>query len=303
MNKNIILSLLFFFAISSVFSQQDTTSLLGDLEDAPAKEYVRNTFKTNRVINGHSLDNTAKGVFDFKISHRFGLLNEGVYTIFGLDQASMRIGGDYGITDRLQVGFGRNTYQKTYDGYLKYKLLWQSTGEKSMPISLCLVAGMSINSLKWTNPSAANIFPSRVGYFYQAIVGRRFTEGFSAQIMPTLVHRNLVTAKLNDTQYEKNDVYAVGIGLRQKITKRLALTGEYFYVLPNQLSSAYKNSLSIGVDIETGGHVFQLQFTNSTSMMERGFITETTGDFFKGDIHFGFNVSRVFTIVRPKVVE
>ncbi|MFN0200352.1 MAG: DUF5777 family beta-barrel protein [Bacteroidia bacterium] len=295
MNKQFLLILSFLFSSFVAFSQENDSSMVSMLDDEPVTDYVRNSFKTNRVINGHSLENTAKGVFDFKISHRFGLLNEGLYGVFGLDQASMRIGGDYGVSDRLQVGLGRNTYQKTYDGYVKYKILWQSTGAKKMPISLCWISGMSINTLKWQNPDRKNYFTSRLSYFHQAIIGRRFNESFSLQLMPTMVHRNLV-----ETRAEKNSVYLMGIGLRQKITKRFAVTAEYFYALPNQLASEYRNSLSLGFDIETGGHVFQLQFTNSTAMMEKGFLTETNGNWLKGGIHFGFNISRVFTVVRPK---
>jgi hypothetical protein len=294
MTKNNILSLFLLFFSTAIFAQTDTTtmSLLGN--DEPTEiEYVRNAFKTNRVINSHSIENTAKGVLDIKISHRFGELNGGFYSLFGLDQASMRMGGDFGVTDRLQVGIGRSTYQKTYDTYAKYKILWQN---QKMPISLIAVTGMSINTMKWTNPDRQNYFSSRLAYFNQIIIGRRFTEGFSLQLMPTMVHRNLVA-----TTSEKNDVYAMGIAGRIKLTKRFALTGEYFYVFPNQLSSAYRNSLSLGVDIETGGHVFQLQFTNSTAMTEKGFLTETTGNWLKGGIHLGFNLSRVFTVVHPKV--
>lgn len=297
MTKNNILSLFLLFFSTAMFAQIDSTSSTSLLDnDEPTEvEYVRNAFKTNKVINSHSIDNTAKGVLDIKISHRFGELNGGFYSLFGLDQASMRMGGDFGVTDRLQVGIGRSTYQKTYDTYAKYKILWQSEGAKKMPISLCFVTGMSINTMKWTNPDRQNFFSSRLAYFNQIVIGRKFSDVFSLQLMPTMVHRNLVA-----TTSEKNDVYAMGVAGRVKLTKRLALTGEYFYVFPNQLSSDYRNSLSLGVDIETGGHVFQLQFTNSVAMTEKGFLTETQGNWMKGGVHLGFNLSRVFTVVHPK---
>lgn len=272
-------------------AQDDLLSLLG--EEEPQTEYAKASFKTSRVINLHSLENTAPGVFDFKISHRFNTLNGGFYDIFGLDGAIIRLGGDFGITDHLQVGLGRSTYQKTYDGYVKYKFLRQSTGKKNMPITAALFAGMYVNTLKWDNPDRDNHFSSRLDYAFQLILGRKFSEGFSLQLSPTLVHRNLV-----ETSADKNDILAIGVGARQKITKRVAVNAEYIYVLPDQLGSEFENSLSIGFDIETGGHVFQLHFTNSQPMTENGFVAETIGKWNDMGVHFGFNISRVFTIWR-----
>lgn len=282
-------------ATMPLFAQDDDLLSLVDDEDKNTTNFARASFKTTRVINSHSLENVAAGVLDFKISHRFGVLNNGFYDIFGLDNATIRFGLDYGITPRLMVGLGRSTFEKTYDGFIKYKLLRQSKGKRNMPITASLVAGMSINTLKWANPDRDNYFSSRLSYYYQLIIGRKFGEGFSMQIMPTLVHRNLV-----ETRAEKNDVISIGIAARQKLSKRIAVNAEYFYVLPNQIAESYRNSLSVGFDIETGGHVFQLHFTNSTPMTEKGFITETSNDWLDGDIHFGFNISRVFTIAQPK---
>ena len=275
---------------SSMYGQEedDLLSLLGEEETT---DYAFASFKTNRVINLHSLENTAKGVLDIKISHRFGFLNGGIYELFGLDQASIRIGGEYGVSDRLMIGLGRSSFEKTYDGFLKYKILRQSSGKKNMPITASFLTSAAINTLRFQDPDRDNLFSSRLSYTFQAILGRKFTESFSLQLSPTLVHRNLVA-----TNDEANDVLALGIGSRMKLTKRTSINFEYIYVAPDQLAPGFKNSFSIGFDIETGGHVFQLHFTNSTSMIEKGFITETTGDWFDGDIHFGFNVSRVFTV-------
>ena len=272
--------------------EQDLLSLLGREETT---EYAAASFKTNRVINLHSIENTAYGVLDVKISHRFGFLNGGPYELFGLDQATIRIGLDYGISDRFTIGVGRSSYEKTYDGFLKYKLLRQSTGLKNMPITVALLGSASIQTLKWTDPTRDNLFSSRLCYVSQLIIGRKFSSNFSLQLSPTYVHRNLVK-----TAEEKNDVLAIGLGGRLKLHKRFSLNMEYIYVLPDQIDPVYRNSLSLGFDIETGGHVFQLHFTNSTSMIEKGFIAETTGDWGDGGIHFGFNLSRVFTIVKPE---
>jgi Membrane bound beta barrel domain (DUF5777) len=274
--------------------EDDLLSLLGEEEEVT--NYVTAAFKTNRVINLHSLESTAQGVMDVKISHRFGFINGGVYELFGLDNANIRIGADYGITDQLTIGFGRNSYEKTYDGFLKYKFLRQSTGKKNMPITVAAVSSMAIKTLRWVNPDRENYLSSRLYYTYQVILGRKFSKGFSFQISPSLVHRNLV-----ETKAERNDVYAIGAATRIKLTSRLAINAEYVYVFPDQIAPQYRNSFSIGFDIETGGHVFQLHFTNSTSMIDKGFITETVGKWTNGDIHFGFNVSRVFTVSKKKI--
>lgn len=281
-------------ACAPLRAQDDLLSLLGEEEETT--NYVNASFKTNRVINLHSLENTSHGVLDVKISHRFGMLSRGAYELFGLDNATIRIGADYGVTDRLQIGAGRSSFQKVYDGYVKYKFLRQSTGKVNTPITAALFASAAIQTLEWQNPDRVNFFSSRLYYTMQLILGRKFSERFSLQLSPTVVHRNLV-----ETAEEAHDVLALGVGLRQKLTRRVAINLEYIYVLPGQLLPGYRNSLSVGFDIETGGHVFQLHFTNSTSMIEKGFITETTGNWSDFGVHFGFNISRVFTLVKPKI--
>lgn len=272
-------------------AQDDEGSLLDLLEEEEVINYASASFKTTRIINSQSIENVAEGVLDFKISHRFGMLNTGAYELFGLDQASIRLGLDYGITDNLMVGIGRGTWQKAIDGFVKYRILRQSSGSRNVPLTISLHSSMAINMLRWAEPNRENYFSSRLYYTHQVLLGRKFSSGTSLMLMPTLVHRNLVP-----TADVANSVLALGVGGRQKITNRMALTFEYYYVLPDQLEPIYHNSLSIGVDIETGGHVFQLHFTNSTAMIDKGFITETTGQWSQGDIHFGFNVSRVFTL-------
>jgi hypothetical protein len=297
MKKRLKVALIFaftFFSFNhSVFAQDDLLSLIED--EKRTTEFTKASFKTSRVINSQSLENTAAGVLDLKISHRFGPLNGGAYELFGLDAATIRIGLDYGITDHLMVGVGRSSVQKTYDGFLKYKLLRQSSGARNMPVSVLWFSSIALNSLKWQDTERENYFSSRLAYTHQLILGRKFNEGFTLQLMPTVVHRNLIA-----TPEEKHDVLAMGVALRQKLTRRLAINAEYYYVLPDQIDKRFKNSLAVGFDIETGGHVFQLHFTNSTAMIEKGFITETDGDWLDGDIRFGFNISRVFTIKQSK---
>lgn len=189
------------------------------------------------------------------------------------------------------VGVGRSSYEKTYDGFVKFKLLRQSTGAKKTPVTLALLATTAVKTIKPSDPTVENYLSNKLYYTFQMILGRKFSEAFSFQLSPTLVHRNLVS-----TSAEKNDVVAIGAGGRIKLGKRTSLNAEYIYVLPNQIADEYHNSLSVGFDIETGGHVFQLHFTNSTSMIEKGFVAETVGDWGKGDVHFGFNIARSFNI-------
>ena len=293
--KIIVYLFFLFFGIATLQAQEgdDLLSLLGEEE---ITNFATAAFKTNRVINLHSIESTSGGVLDIKISHRFGFINGGLYELFGLDAASIRIGGDYGITDNISVGIGRSSYEKTVDGFLKWRFLRQSSGKKNMPLTAAILATSAMKTIKFQNPDRENYFSSRMYYTYQLILGRKFNNSFSFQLSPTVVHRNLVRTTL-----EKNDVYALGAATRIKLTKRMAINAEYIYILNDPLAPGYRNSLSVGLDIETGGHVFQLHFTNSTSMIEKGFITETVGNWADGDIHFGFNVSRVFTVRKPKI--
>ncbi len=297
--------LLFVFLLCGqwLVAQDDLLSMLGEEKTI---DYATASFKTNRIINGHSIENTAAGVLDFKISHRFGPVRQGVYDMFGLDAATIRIGFDYGITNRLMVGIGRNGNEKIIDGFAKYRLLRQSSGKRNMPISLSVLTDCQIKTLKFTDAERDNKFSSRLYFTQQLLLARKFNKALTIQLMPTLIHRNLVP-----TSDENNDVIAFGIGGRTKLTKRVSLNLEYYYVPEGQISTDYANSLSIGFDIETGGHVFQLHFTNTNAMSYKGFITETPEDwFFKNDegrmlsgIRFGFNVSRVFTVKKPKGLE
>jgi hypothetical protein len=281
--------LLFFLLPAGVHAQDDLLNLLGDEE--PELERVTSAFKSNRVIASHSMEHVAAGVLDFRIMHRFGTIESGLYEVFGLDQATIRLGFDYGITNRLTVGLGRSSLYKEFDGFAKYRLVWQSEGKKTIPLSVILIAGTTLHTLKWSEPDRNNYFSSRMGYYYQVVFGRKFSEAFSFQLSPMLVHRNLV--ELNS---DKHDVIALEVGTRVKLSNRIAITADYFYIFPNQLRSDNTNPLSIGFDIETGGHVFQLHFTNAPAMNEKTFITDTKGSWDKGDIHFGFNISRVFTL-------
>jgi len=289
--KRILLLALALGTIQSVVAQDDLLDFLGEEEESI--NYTSATFKDSRVINVQSNETAAKGVLRFVISHRFGRLSDGAYELFGLDNATIRLGLDYGITDRIQVGIARSSFEKTYEGNLKVKLLRQSSGGKEVPVSLTWYSGMYINGLRWEDPERENYFTSRLSYAHQLIVTRKFSKSFSLAFVPSYLHDNLVrTAEMN------NDQLALGLGGRVKLTNRLSLNAEYHYRVIKRVEQddPYNNSFSIGVDIETGGHVFQLHVTNSRGMFETAYIGETAGRWVDGDIYFGFNISRVFTV-------
>lgn len=296
-----IIPFLFLLSPCVVFAQND---LLGELEKEakPETEYAFATFKGTRLGNGHTIETKNAGSLEFIFGHRFGAINGGAYEMFGLDQAYVRLGLDYGITDRLSVSIGRNSTDKTMDGYLKYKLLQQSKGLKNFPLSVTVLGG---SAYKFSPKKNSDISPEfenvdRLSYTGQLLIARKFSPNFSFQLMPTIVHKNAVET------YEENNQFALGLGGRVKLTRSLALTGEYYHNFSqpdnNSLLDDQKqyNALSFGIDIETGGHVFQLLLTNAIGLTERAFITETRDDFFAGDIHLGFNVTRTFQLKKNK---
>ena len=282
---------------------QDSTDIGKMLEDeikASEKkktEYVTATFKTTRLVNGHSLENTARHVLDVKISHRFGTIsgaNGGAYNLFGLDNATMRMGFDYGLTNTLMIGIGRSTDYKTFDGLVKFKLLRQSTGKITMPVTLSYVPTISYESF---NPGDSILRTDlkkyrshRLSFSNQILIGRKFSEGLSLQLMPTLVHRNF------PHDGGPHDIYAIGIGGRQKLGKRTSFNAEYYYQVQSSRVPGSHDALSFGFDIETGGHVFQLHMTNSQGMTETKFVPGSIYSWGKGEILFGFNISRVFNV-------
>lgn len=271
------------------------TDLLGELEkqttDSLKREVVAATFKSTHIINSQSVETPGQGTLGFLIQHRFGTLNSGAYNFFGLDQAVLRLSFEYGLTNRLAVGLGRSSQEKLFDGFLKYRALRQTTGTRPVPVSVTLFASSAITTLKFNEPGTERSTASRLDYTYQVLIARKFSSDLSVQLMPTLIHRNFVA-----NSAMQNDVYALGAGLRQKLSKRVAFTADYFYLLPGHTADTYRNALAAGFDIETGGHVFQLHLTNSKGMVEKLFVPQTDGNFFKGDIYFGFTIVRNFTI-------
>lgn len=297
--KKIIL--LFLFSPCVIFAQND---LLGELEKGSGNEteYTFATFKGTRIGNGHTIETKSAGSLEFIFGHRFGAVNGGAYEMFGLDQAYVRLGLDYGITDRLSVSIGRNSTDKTMDGYLKYKVLRQQSGAKNFPVSITALGGLAYKLSPKKNSDVSADFENvdRLSYTGQLLMARKFSPIFSLQLMPTIIHKNIVES------YEENNQFALGLGGRIKLTKSLAITSEYYYNFSapdsDLLTTDQKqyDAFALGIDIETGGHVFQLLLTNAIGLTERAFITETRDDFFSGDIHLGFNVTRTFQLKKNK---
>lgn len=283
--------LLVFLFSPLFFAYAQQTPLLDQLPDSSSEtEKISGAFKSTRVINAHSIEMLRKGNLDFRILHRFGFLDNGLKEFFGLDEASMRMSFDYAITDNFTIGLGRSTLRKEIDLFAKTRLLQQSSGDKNIPLSIVLAGGAMV----WTEKSFAAVKPDfgdRTSWYVQMLAGRKFTERFSLQLSPIWVYSNMPLSG------DENNIFALGGGARYKFSRRMAFTADYHYTI-NGLTSQNTNPLSIGIDIETGGHVFQLHFSNATGMNERAYIMETYGKFFEGDIRFGFNLSRLFQVGR-----
>ncbi|MEX2588747.1 MAG: DUF5777 family beta-barrel protein, partial [Chitinophagales bacterium] len=245
-----------------LFSQEeeedDDLMALLEEEEEETTDYTIATFKTTRIINNHSIETVNEGVLMFIIGHRFGRVNSGIREFFGIDNATIRLGFEYGVTDNFTIGYGRSSFEKTYDGFLKYKILRQSTGKKRMPITLTAFADAAINSARFPEPDRENYATSRFTYTYSLLIARKFNEYFSLQLSPTMIHRNLVATKADN-----NSVFVMGAGGRVKLTGSLAVNMEYSWIIPGQIESKLygenvQDAFSVGIDLETGGHIFQL---------------------------------------------
>lgn len=262
-------------------SDSETTSTYTRIE--------KNTFKSVMLINAPTVRLPRKNQLVFVLSHRFGYLSSGFPDLYGLDNATTRFGFEYGLSKKMALGIGRSNYKRNYDFYGKYALLQQSKGAKNVPLTIDLIQSVNISSARWPDNGNKYLFAHRMSYSSQLLIARKFNDHLSLQLMPTFVHRNLVP-----TAADRNDLISIGFGGRYRISNWMALTGEYYHALPGQLSDQYTNPLSIGVDLETSGHVFQLFFTNASSVYPAGFIGETTDQWKNGKIRFGFNLTRTF---------
>jgi predicted porin len=268
----------------SVFAQDD---LLDELEtDATPQSFVSPAFKAMRIMNVQSTKVAAKGDFYLYVSHRFGSLEEGLTTFFGLDNANTRIQLVYGLFEGWQFGISRESLRETYAASTKVKLKSQT---ENFPVSLVGYGTLNINTQVRKDRFPFLTFDDRLSYTTQLLISRRFSNSFSLELAPSYVRHNL-TLEAN----QKHDQFAMGVGGRLKISKRMSINMDYAYNFSRADNTVFKDPLTIGVDIETGGHVFQLLFSNAQSTNEPGFLSYAEGDWGDGDIFFGFNIVRVF---------
>ena len=283
MRVNVFITFLLFS--SFVNAQEDLLNMLVD-NDKP--NYLSYLFKGTKVVNGQSVELTSEGVLQFNIQHRFGPLNSGLYDLYGLDNAQVRLSLDYGVKDWWSVSLGRSSFIKVVDMNSKIRLKRQV--RNGFPAAIVFNSAFYIKQWKYSKLEEGFIFANQVFYTNQILVASKINRNLTIQVSPTIVHYNLV-----EILDEPNDKYSLGIGGRCKLTMRTSINAEYFLQFNDK---RHANVLSLGFDIETGGHVFQLHMSNSSAMIEPNFITKTQGQWLQGDIYFGFNISRVFTLHR-----
>lgn len=278
--KNLVLFLFLFPLLT--YSQND---LLSGVDIPVAKEKVNSAFKALKIVNLESTKLAAKGDLYFVVAHRFGSIQDGFEGFYGLDNANTQIKFIYGVTDGLHVSAARN--QLAYDFAVKYALLPQIKG--GFPVTIAGFNSLSINNTLKESVYPELKFENRLTYVAQLLISRKFTDKLSLEVVPTFFHENFV-----ENELQSNSQYAIGFGGRYKFAKRWSLNIDYAAHMNRASNSIYNNPLSIGFDLETGGHVFQMHFTNSQGIDEAGYLARTTGNWSKGDVFFGFNLSRVF---------
>ena len=288
-----------FFALvlassSTLLAQEDLFSMLDAAQGPAKKSPVAATFKGTRVVNLQTNELPASGVGQLIISHRFGTINDRpLYNFLGLDVAQMRLEYSYSPAHWLNLGLGRSSANKTYDAFAKVRFLRQK--EDGMPLSAVYYHSTNLNASDF-NDGVNHYFSDRLAYTHQLILARKWSDELSLEIAPTVVHFNLVA-----TPNDPNDQYGVGLGGRYKLTDRMALTAEYFARM-HRPDGLY-DPLSVGLDLETGGHVFQFHVSNARYMNDPSWMMLTPGSWGKGDLYFGFNLSRVFTHRAPKMAK
>ncbi len=295
----------------SVMAQDDMLNLLDSAGAKYKSERTIATFKGSKIINVQTTETVKKGTMDFNVAHNFGNIgaasNGGVHTLYGLDNiADVRIGFDFGITRDLTLGVGRSKQKEMIDGLVKYRIVNQTTNNH-IPFSLAFYGDAGYT------PQPASVFYSgaevdtqsdlhRFSYVGQLIIARKFGWRFSMELLPTFQHRNYVIAYVNpeNRAEEGNDLFSLGAGLRLKLTNRFALIADYYYIFSeyrkNNTSNPFYAPLGLGVEIDTGGHIFHITFTNSAGIIENNYLPNTTDNWLKGGFKFGFNISRVFNL-------
>ena len=277
--------LLIFFVPIFIFSQDD---LLNEIDtDSISNDYVTATFKGLKIVNFESTKLVARKELTFIVSHRFGSIENGLDTFFGLDDAVTRLNFVYGLSDYVNISVSRSSFQKTYEGAIKYRLYGQK--ENGFPFTVVGYNSIHINTALEKDNLPKLEFKHRLGYTAQVLISHKVNTNFSLELAPTFFHDNYVVVDSQD-----NSQFAFGFGGRYKLSKRWSINADYGLHVNRASDSPFKNPLSIGVDLETGGHVFQMHFTNAQPMNTNGFLGQGTGDWSDGNIYFGFNLSRRF---------
>ena len=269
--------------IISLTAQDDMLELIDD--STVSSVPVQATFKATRIVNSQSIELTRPKILEFMILHRFGSMTNGFYDLFGMDEAAIRFDLKYGINDRISLGVGRSSLNKTYDIFTKLKLLKQTSGGSSFPFSLALFSKIEISTIDQNLP-----MNDQLTFDIQVLAARKFNPSISGQVMPTFIHRNLV-----QTAEEFHDLLSFGIGGRVKVTRRVSINADTFFPL-GERDETFKQSWGLGCDIETGGHVFQLMITNVQGSFESEYIENATGTFDELNLFLGFNITRVFSL-------
>lgn len=294
-----LLAILFFLFSFAFFSQESPEDLLKMIDEKPKKEFVTATFKTTRLINFHTVEVLGRKSLDFRISHRFGDFNSGVYNAWGIDGgANIRLALEYCHDGRFMFGIGRTSANKIVDGFFKWRILKQ-TINSSNPISISWFSGM-YNTFERVVIDGINKYqylPDRLSYCNQIMIARKFNSRFSFQLTGGFIHFNLV-----EEITDKNDCFIIGGVARFKFAKRQAITVEYGYRINEYSRDSYYDSFGIGYDLETGGHVFQLHITNSFGLTENQYFMYTTKSWSNWGVRLGFNISRVFSLQGNKKV-
>ena len=274
--------LIIIIGISTTLYAQD--DLLDLIDDGFENTYpVNATFKAKRIVNSQSIEMPKPRILDFMILHRFGSMSNGAYDLFGMDEAVIRFDLKYGLSDRISFGIGRSSLNKTFDIFTKVKIMGQKTGYRSFPITLVFFSKMEIETI--IKDMSMN---DRITYDFQFLLAKKFNRSLSLQLMPTLIHRNLV-----ETNSDSHDLISIGVGGRMKMTKRTSINFDTFFPF-GQRSETYRQGWGIGYDIETGGHVFQLMLTNARGSFESEYIENASGTLKDLDLYLGFNIARVF---------
>ena len=295
MKQSVIVSFVLLFALNAFGQEDDFFALFDDVSES---HLTYATFKGTQLINASTNETPGEGVLQYVIAHRFGSFNDDyLYNFFGLDNAQIRMQLDYGVTDRLNIGIGRSSFLKVADGFVKYKLLLQQKGTKNVPLSITLHSSTNYRNARYAD-GFDHYRTDRLSYMHQAIIARKWNRQLSTLISPSIVHFNLVP-----TRNDPNTTAHLTLGGRYKFTNRIALTAETTlmsnsaYGVPNENREVrHTVPMAIGVDIETGGHVFQFHLSNTQSMNAPYWMAQNPYDIRNGSLFLGFNISRVFTI-------